>query len=213
MDDTLIVFCSDHGEYLGDHHAGAKGFFHEQSAHVPMVVSLPRSWVERQHGTRVDEPVTLADLCPTFVEAAGGDVSGTDGQDLVALARGELDDPREYVVGLNNSGDECMWLGLTDGVWTYIWYPEGGVDQLFEVSADRLSEHDLSGVPAHAEQRESMRAELRERLERRDPQFVEDGDLIERPVQETAERDDRIGGPGSVHGFVTEHWDGPGPWH
>jgi len=57
--DTLIIYASDHGEYLGDHHAGAKGFFHEQSAHVPCVLRLPQSWENRRHGAISDDLVTL----------------------------------------------------------------------------------------------------------------------------------------------------------
>ncbi len=44
LQDTLILYTSDHGEFLGDHHMGAKSFFHEPSAHVPFLLCPPRSW-------------------------------------------------------------------------------------------------------------------------------------------------------------------------
>jgi arylsulfatase len=41
---TVILFTSDHGEMLGDHRAGAKGFLFERSNHVPMILRLsPRA--------------------------------------------------------------------------------------------------------------------------------------------------------------------------
>ena len=39
--DTLIVFTSDHGDYLGDHWLGEKELFHEPSVHVPMILVDP----------------------------------------------------------------------------------------------------------------------------------------------------------------------------
>lgn len=43
FDDTLIIYTSDHGEYLGDHQTGSKCFFHEPSAHIPLVLRMPKS--------------------------------------------------------------------------------------------------------------------------------------------------------------------------
>ena len=90
FNETLIIYASDHGDYLGDHRTAAKGQFHESSAHVPFVVRLPKSWDNRQHDTQVDTPVSLADILPTIVSAAGGTVpSEVDGSDLIAMARRE----------------------------------------------------------------------------------------------------------------------------
>jgi arylsulfatase len=71
FDDTLFLFTSDHGEYLGDHHAGGKIFFHEPSAHVPFIMRLPKSWEDRRHGSIVAGPVTHADILPTSLAVAG----------------------------------------------------------------------------------------------------------------------------------------------
>ena len=66
-DDTLIVFTSDHGDYLGDHGLQQKGFFHEASARVPLVFYGPRVAA----GRRVATPVSLIDLYPTLLDHAG----------------------------------------------------------------------------------------------------------------------------------------------
>ena len=69
--ETLIIYTSDHGEFLGDHRAGGKSHFHEPSAHVPFAMRMPSSWDNRCHGTQVATPVTHADILPTLLKAAG----------------------------------------------------------------------------------------------------------------------------------------------
>jgi arylsulfatase A-like enzyme len=41
LDTTMIVFTSDHGDYLGDHWMGEKDLFHDQSAKIPLIVIDP----------------------------------------------------------------------------------------------------------------------------------------------------------------------------
>ncbi|MBN2583440.1 MAG: sulfatase-like hydrolase/transferase [Planctomycetes bacterium] len=69
LDNTLVVFTSDHGELLGDHGIYCKGpHFYEPSIRVPLVVSCPR----RMAGNRASPAlVELVDLAPTLLEAAG----------------------------------------------------------------------------------------------------------------------------------------------
>jgi arylsulfatase A-like enzyme len=69
---TMIVFTSDHGDYLGDHWLGEKEFFHEPSVRVPLIVVDPRAAANATRGTVCDALVEAIDLLPTFVEFAGG---------------------------------------------------------------------------------------------------------------------------------------------
>jgi arylsulfatase A-like enzyme len=50
LDTTMIVFTSDHGDYLGDHWMGEKDLFHEQSAKIPLIVIDPKA-CRRTRGT------------------------------------------------------------------------------------------------------------------------------------------------------------------
>ncbi len=54
LDTTMIVFTSDHGDYLGDHWMGEKDLFHEQSAKIPLIVIDPSEAAERTRGTVSD---------------------------------------------------------------------------------------------------------------------------------------------------------------
>jgi arylsulfatase A-like enzyme len=69
----MIVFTSDHGDYLGDHWMGDKDFFHEPSVKVPLIVYDPAPEADRARGTTCSALVEAIDLLPTFLEALGAD--------------------------------------------------------------------------------------------------------------------------------------------
>ncbi len=73
LENTLIVFTSDHGDYLGDHWMGEKDLFHEPSVKVPLIVYDPSPAADAARGTVCDELVEAIDLAPTFLEVLGGD--------------------------------------------------------------------------------------------------------------------------------------------
>ncbi|WP_051425506.1 sulfatase-like hydrolase/transferase [Jiangella gansuensis] len=146
---TMIVFTSDHGEFLGDHGTGNKVFFHEASAGVPLIVRPPAGAATFPAGTVVHTPVTLADVLPTFVRAAGGSVGAdVDGSDLVSLAAAPP--ASRLVVGIagGDGGPPGLpyYIAVTDGRHKYIWYPEGPAEQLFDLSVDPGERHDLAGA-------------------------------------------------------------------
>jgi arylsulfatase A-like enzyme len=69
-DDTLVLYCSDHGDYCGEHGLFAKGIPCFQGAYrVPLIARWPGGI--RNPGRRVDSFVSLADFGPTFIELAG----------------------------------------------------------------------------------------------------------------------------------------------
>jgi arylsulfatase A-like enzyme len=88
LDDTLLVFLSDHGEFLGEH-----GLWeHEppsyrQVVHVPLLMRYPKAF---RAGHRVRTPVQVIDVMPTILEIAGIDAAPLlmQGDSLVSLAAG-----------------------------------------------------------------------------------------------------------------------------
>ena len=94
---TVVVFTSDHGDYLGDHRLGEKEFFHEPSVRVPLIVVDPRVAADATRGTVCNALVEAIDLVPTFVELAGGEppAERLEGQSLVPLLHGHVTRERQ----------------------------------------------------------------------------------------------------------------------
>jgi arylsulfatase A-like enzyme len=67
-EDTVVVFTSDNGYFLGEHGMGDKRHIYEESLRIPMLVRYPRLFPK---GTVVDEMVLNIDLAPTFLDLAG----------------------------------------------------------------------------------------------------------------------------------------------
>ncbi|MFP4502543.1 MAG: sulfatase [Candidatus Hydrogenedentota bacterium] len=70
LDNTIVVFTSDHGDFMGDHGMVRKGLFHYDGLlHVPMIVHAPG---RVKPGHRVTEPCQCVDLFPTLADMTGG---------------------------------------------------------------------------------------------------------------------------------------------
>ena len=185
--DSLILYTSDHGELLGDHHAGNKSFFYEGSAHIPFAMRIPSSWENRRHGTVSNALVTHADILPTVVKAAGGTPPpGTDGRDLVAVAQGRIA-PRKYLEVTSND----YYHAITDGRWKYIFYPEGGVEQFFDLDKDPYDLVDLAGTPSVAAPMRRLKGEMIRRLAHRKSPLVRRNRLVAQPIKQLSEIDVR----------------------
>ena len=77
LDDTLVLFTSDHGDCLGDHNLIGKGIFFEGSCHIPLVVKPPRSGGVPHRlpsSSRCSDLVSLTDVTATLLAFAGVDL-------------------------------------------------------------------------------------------------------------------------------------------
>lgn len=88
VENTLVVFMSDHGEMLGDHGIYFKGpHFYDCQMRVPLIIKWPSGGVLKNR--QVDGFVELVDLMPTFLDAAGLKVpSAVQGKSLLPLLQG-----------------------------------------------------------------------------------------------------------------------------
>jgi arylsulfatase A-like enzyme len=156
-----------------------------------MILRLPKRWTDRGHGTACDHLATLADVLPTCLGAAGGMLpEGADGMDLTAVARGSTA-PRELLLASANSVENPMYLGVTDGHWKYIWWPEGEQEQLFNLANDPDELRDLGSAADAADIRRDLRERMTEWLRARAPHWLADGDLPAAPRRGDSEADRR----------------------
>ncbi len=100
LDNTIVLYTSDHGEILGDHGLIQKGCrFYEGLVRVPLIFSFPRRF---RRGVRSDSLVELLDIAPTLLDIAGVDVPGhMQGRSLLSTLDGspspDQTDEREFV--------------------------------------------------------------------------------------------------------------------
>ena len=189
LEDTVIVFVSDHGDMMGDHDMYRKSVGYEGSARVPLVMHVPPRWREGWGGPgEVGAIAELRDLMPTVLGLAGVDVpEGVDGVDLGAASRGEQ--VREHLHGEHLIGS----LGRHSMQWIrsqrfkYVWFSGDGHEQLFDLEADPREEQDLAGDPGFGEELVRHRELLIAELAGREEGFVDGGALVAgRPLQSEA---------------------------
>ncbi|PRY24204.1 arylsulfatase A-like enzyme [Aliiruegeria haliotis] len=201
-EDTLIVFTSDHGDYLGDHWLGEKELFHDASVRVPLIVVDPSPEAEATRGTVSPALVEAIDLAPTFVEAAGGDARPhiLEGHSLLPLIRGEVERLREVVISeydyssrrarreLGQPIPDCRMVMVHDGRWKYV-HAQGFRPMLFDQETDPEELHDLGADPAFQAERDRLHAALVEwALEHHNRTTMSDSRIAETTGNEWAQK-------------------------
>jgi len=158
--DTVVIFCADHGDMLGERGLWFKMSFFEGSARIPMMISGPGLG-----SGRVDTPVSALDLVPTLTELAGiaidGDAVQLDGESLLPLARG---DTRRTPVLMEYAaeGSYAPLVSLRDGRFKFN-YCELDPPQLFDLGADPQELDNLAADPAQAAKVEAFTAQVHAR--------------------------------------------------
>jgi len=154
-EDTVTVFASDHGEFLGERGLWYKMSFLEHSARVPLVVHAPGRFEVR----RVTTPVSIADIAPTLSDLGGPGLSDVDGRSLVPFLEGAPEEPDATVVGeYLGEGSVAPMFMIRRGRWKYI-HSRPDPDHLFDLDADPDELLNVADDPANAEAVAALRAE------------------------------------------------------
>jgi arylsulfatase A-like enzyme len=173
LDETVIIYTSDHGDMTGDHFLWRKSYAYEASARIPMLMrgpGIPRGGVNTT-------PVEIRDILPTLAAAAGAEKpQRCDGENMLTVRRQWIDLEHDVCYSETNH-----WTALTDGKWKYIHHAFDGSEQLFDLSSDAHETRDLAGEPAHSAELILWRGRMVDHLAPRGDAWVRGGSLLTRP--------------------------------
>lgn len=155
LDNTLIIFTSDHGLAIGSHGLRGKQNMYDHTLRVPLIFRGPG--IPRQKQTSA--LCYLRDLYPTLCEYAGAPIpESVQGKSLLPILRGEKDQIYGEVF--------AYFLGVQRAIktpeWKYIRYSRANREQLFDLKHDPDELKDLSGDPAYVRTVIKLRTRLDE---------------------------------------------------
>ena len=166
-DNTIVIFTSDHGYHLGEHDFWAKVSLHEESAAVPLIISVPG-----KKPAVCDSLAELLDLYPTLSSLCGLDVPARlQGKNISAM----LDDPtykvRDFAFSMNG-----QWKGflLREDKWAYMQYHEDASRgmELFDMEKDPQQYTNLAENPKYRSVVEGFKKKLTAKMKE-----IRDNDL------------------------------------
>jgi len=162
---TVVSLSSDHGDFLGERGLWYKMSFLEPSARVPLIISAPKLFSPR----RVREPVSLADVLPTFCDI-GSDGKSTlaraiDGRSLYPILAGAAEDPQATCFGeyLAEGAIAPIYM-VRRGRWKFI-HSSPDPDQLFDFERDPDELDNLAAKREHAKIAGQLRTEITARFD------------------------------------------------
>ena len=158
LDNTVVVFASDHGEMLGDLNRLSKSVCYDSAIRVPMIVRLPDGVGS---GTTRNGFVETIDIHGTILDAAGCEpLPGTDALSVLPMVRGS-DDDRLRTDVLAEVHAHYM---LRTQRWKIIIGRDGQSMALFDLEEDPLEQRNYCGHPDYKQAELEMRSRLLGRL-------------------------------------------------
>jgi arylsulfatase A-like enzyme len=114
LDNTLIVFTSDHGDNLGSHRQYGKMLPYEESISIPFLIRYPG---KIKAGTRTDALLSPVDMMPTLLSLAGISCPKVDGKDISGAAIGKDDEVQDALLIMKMVWLSNNWITNGNGPW------------------------------------------------------------------------------------------------
>ena len=177
LDNTIIVYSSDHGEMLGDRQGYQKHYPYEGSAHIPYLVRGPGF----APGSQSTCPVNTWDVTATILDAAGIDVPAEHplaGDSLL----GEADLPEDRIVHFHHGNGRSRYVAGIGCGHKFVHFYNGGEEELFDMAADPWEQHNLLAKGDAPEIATKLRAAtLAFEAEQGQGERVKDGEFVDFP--------------------------------
>jgi arylsulfatase A-like enzyme len=185
LENTVIIFVSDNGYFVGEHRIAVnKTLPYEEALRVPLAIRVPSGVIGGEQPAKVDKLVSNVDLAPTILDLAGAepcngeDCRVMDGRSMVELLRGNgggFPNDRSVVLEYGRDRDKaglvCEYAGIRDPTYVYVEYTAIATDtgcapieegELYDLAADPFQLTNLY-LPNGAQG--SVQAQLQARLE------------------------------------------------
>jgi choline-sulfatase len=148
LQETRVIYTTDHGDQLGEHGLWWKSSMYEGAVRVPLIMAGPGV----PEGKVVNTNVSLIDCFPTIVEAVGAKLAADDadlpGKSLLSLAQ-QHDQPRTAFSEYHAILSPCAFYLVRDERYKYVHYV-GYPPQLFDMLDGPDETSDLAADPRHA---------------------------------------------------------------
>jgi arylsulfatase A-like enzyme len=171
LDNTVVVFTSDHGYFYGEHGLNEeRRLAYEETIRIPLLVRFPS---QVKAGTVAAEMVLSLDLAPTLMELAGvRPLAGMQGRSLLPVFAGAPGDWRRSFL-IEYYSDTVFprvhrmgYSAVRTDRYKFIRYGElKGMDELYDLEGDPYEERNLMRDPGAAQVRDAMQTALQQLLE------------------------------------------------
>jgi arylsulfatase A-like enzyme len=164
LDNTVIIFTSDHGDCLTDHGHSQKWTMYDQVTRVPMIARFPKRFPA---GGRIDSLVQLMDVGPTILELAGAKTpDNLEAESILSALEGKTFSGREYVFAeqvrdLNYTEGEFQTM-VRSREWKLVHFLDEPLGQLFNLQDDPDEFDNLWESPAHRAIRDNLLGVIRD---------------------------------------------------
>ena len=156
IENTLVIYTSDHGENLGMRGRWGKSNLYRESTQVPMVLAGPGV----APGGTTATPVSLMDILPTITGVFGLPPDPAwDGKSLLDIAASEEDPRRIAFSEYHAANSPTGGFMVADARWKYHYYVDYE-PELFDLAADPLEQTNLAPLPDYRSVREDMHKKL-----------------------------------------------------
>lgn len=161
-EDTIVVFLSDHGDYMGDHGYLGKGFHYDCVLRTPLIVSGPGVRTSQ----RVDSVSSVVDIAPTLLEMAGvREPESTQGVSMRETLGDGAPTPRQAVLTENDDDlGHVRIRTITTNDWKLTVYATETFGELYDRHNDPEERANLWDVPEYAAQKAQLKAMLLEEV-------------------------------------------------
>ena len=154
--DTIVVFTSDHGEWLGDHLRFGKGYPADDAvSRVPLIIASPGA----KQGRRYEHVVEAVDIAPTLLELAAIQIPPfMQGQSLAGVIEGDKQPEKDIAIT-----EAAGWKSLRTARYRYLIHADGR-ESFWDLTGDPGAYHDVAAQDEYAAALADCRRTLLTRL-------------------------------------------------